>query len=253
LAISIPRDADPDTGSNADRRMPSWRAMVFVVGASLFVILVSVFAASRSALFALRRVEVHGIAHRSAAEVVTRANVPTGTNIVWLDTGAVARRLESDPWIARATVTRSLPGTLEISVAERHPIAILRDGSAETLVAADGAWLGAAPTRARLPAIRLPPAAPATIGAPGEAGAVRALAALTPSVRHRIREIDVALGGTLTAVVRGGPVVELGPAVDLDAKARVLRRVLSWERTTGSDLATVTVVAPAAPAARLEA
>jgi hypothetical protein len=72
-------------------------------------------------------------------------------------------------------------------------------------------------------------------------------------VRHRIREIDVAVGGTLTALVRGGPVVELGPAVDLDAKARVLRRVLSWERRTGSALAAVSLVAPAAPAARLQA
>jgi cell division protein FtsQ len=253
LAISIPRDADRDAAGDAHRRMPSGRALVFVVGASLFVVLVSVFATSRSALFALRRVEVRGFAHRSAAEVVTRADVPTGTNIIWLDTAAVERRLESDPWIARATVTRALPSTLEISVAERRPIAILRDGPAATLVAADGTRLGAAPTRARLPAIRLPPAAPATIGIPGEAGAVRAMAALTPSVRHRIREIDVAVGGTLTALVRGGPVVELGPAVDLDAKARVLRRVLSWERTTGSALAAVSLVAPAAPAARLQA
>jgi cell division protein FtsQ len=245
LAISIPHVAE--------RRVPSGRGLVFIVGASLFVILVSVFTASRSALFALRRVEVRGLAHRSAAEVVARVDVPNGTNILWLDTSVVVRRLESDPWIAGASVTRLLPGTLEVSVAERHPIAVLRDGSAATLVAADGTWLGSAPTPLRLPAIRLPPAAPATIGLPGEAGAVRALAAMTPSVRHRIREIDVAVGGTLTAIVRGGPVVELGPAVDLDGKARTLRLLLSWERTTGSTLEAVTLVAPGAPAARLGA
>jgi cell division protein FtsQ len=247
LAISIPRDAERDGGV----RTWSGRAVAFVVGASVFVVLVSVLAASRSPLFALRQVDVRGQEHRSVREIVERAGVPTGTNIVWLDTAAVVRRLESDPWISSAVVTRSLPRTLQISVTERHPIAVLRDDRDETFVAADGTWLGAAPAHTGLPAIELPPAAPSTIGLPSERGAVRALAAMTPTVRHRIREIDLAVGGTLTALVRGGPAVDLGPAVALEAKADALRRLLSWARMTGSDLVSVSLVAPTAPAARL--
>jgi cell division protein FtsQ len=248
LAISIQRDAERE-----GRRVRTWsgRAVAFVVGASLFVILVSVFAASRSLLFALRHVDVRGQAHRSVDDIVARAGVSAGTNIVWLDTEAVVRRLESDPWISSAVVTRSLPSTLQISVTERRPIAVLRDGGHGTFLAADGTWLGAARAQTGLPAIELPPAAPSTIGLPSERGAVRALAAMTAAVRHRIREVDVAVGGTLTALVRGGPVVDLGPAVALDRKADVLGRLLSWERMTGSDLASISLVAPAAPAARL--
>jgi cell division protein FtsQ len=242
--VSTPRDAE---------RLPlsSGRALAFVVGASLFVTGVAVFALSRSPLFALRHVGVRGQSHRSAAEVLALADIPRGANVLWLDASAVADRLESDAWIARATVTRSLPWTVDISVQERRPIAVVAEAAA-ALVAADGTRLGPAPRTPDLPTIELPPAAPATVGPPGERGAVRALAAMPAWVRQRVREVDVAVGGTLTAVLRGGAVVDLGPAVDLERKGRALGRVLSWERMTGSDLAAVSLVAPTAPAVRLE-
>jgi cell division protein FtsQ len=221
------------------------------VGASLFVTGVAVFAVSRSPLFALRHVEVRGESHRSAADVLALAAIPQAANVLWLDTSTVADRLASDPWIARASVTRSLPWTLEIAVEERRPIAVVNEAGAAALVAADGTRLGPARRRAALPRIELPPAAPATVGPPGEGGAVRALAAMPRWVRERVGTVDVAVGGTLTVVLRGGAYVDLGPAVDLERKSRALGRLLAWERTSGSNLVEVSLVAPTAPAVRL--
>jgi cell division protein FtsQ len=241
--VSTPRDAER-------LRLSSARALAFVVGASLFVTGVAVFAVSRSPLFALRHVDVRGESRRSATDVLALAEIPQGANVLWLDTSAVADRLESDPWIARANVTRSLPWTLQISVEERRPIAVVTEADAATLVATDGTRLGPAGRGAGLPAIELPPAAPATIGPPGEDGAVRALGAMPPWVRERVRQVDVSVGGTLTAVMRGGAIVDLGPAVDLHRKARALGRLLAWERISGADVAAVSLVASTAPAVR---
>ncbi len=236
-----------------DEHLPiARRALAFVLGASVFVTGVAVFAVSRSPVFGVRDLDVRGQLHRSAAEIRARADVPKGTNLIWLDTATVAHRLESDPWIARASVGRSLPWTLEISVEEREPIAVVVEAGHATLVAADGTRLGPTALPADLPEIEVPPAAPATVGPPGEDGAVRALAVMTPPLRRRVREVDVAVGGTLMATLRGGALVDLGPAVDLDEKARALRRVLWWERNTGSDLSTVSLVAPTAPAVRVD-
>jgi cell division protein FtsQ len=247
LAISIPHRADTVRARSA-------RSILYISLASTFVVVASLFAVSRSSLFALRHVMITGTAHRSVAEVRALADLPVGTNVVWLDTAGVVERLERDPWIGSVTITRSLPWSVHIAVVERSPVAVLAGvtglGRGE-LLAGDGTLLGTAPEGTRLPTITLPPAAPATVGLPGEDGAVRVLDALSPSVRHRIQQLDVGVGGTVTALMRGGTTVSFGPAVDLEAKARMLRRLLAWERTTRTPLRTVSLVAPTAPAATL--
>ena len=44
--------------------------------------------------------------------------------------------------------------------------------------------------------------------------------------------------------------VEFGPATQIDAKGRAIASVLAWSKEEGQPLATVSVVAPGAPAAR---
>ncbi len=249
MAISITRPADAAVDTVAAvRRVPTARGRIFVVAATAFLVGVTLFAVSRSPLFAVRNVDVRGGHHRSPAELLARAGVPDDANVIWTDTGAIVRRLEADPWVARASVDRSLPWSLSIHVTERIAVAVL-DGPTPLYLAADGTRLGAAPADTRVPVISLPPAAPATAGIPGEGAGVRALAALSAGVRHRVRQVQVGVGGTLTLTLRGGCSVELGRAVDLAAKAEALRRLLRWEHSTGTALARISLVAPTAPAA----
>lgn len=51
-----------------------------------------------------------------------------GTNILSLDLHELGERVAGDPWVAKATVTRQLPDTLEITVEEHEPAAVVLAG-----------------------------------------------------------------------------------------------------------------------------
>jgi cell division protein FtsQ len=51
-----------------------------------------------------------------------------GTNILAVDVEAVRRKIEADPWVASATVSRQLPDTLHVAVTEHAPKAVLLSG-----------------------------------------------------------------------------------------------------------------------------
>ena len=90
------------------------RLVLTVIAASVAIAGVSLVA-SRSSLFHLRHLEVVGTTSLTRAEVARLAALSSSTNVLWLDPGAVERRLEADPWVATATVSRRLPGTIRIS------------------------------------------------------------------------------------------------------------------------------------------
>jgi cell division protein FtsQ len=51
-----------------------------------------------------------------------------GTNLLSLDLKELGERVAADPWVARATVTRKLPDTLEVVVEEHEPAALVLAG-----------------------------------------------------------------------------------------------------------------------------
>jgi len=78
--------------------------------------------------FALERIELRGIERASEAAILARVEPYRGRNILDLDLLRIERDVQRDPWIRRAAVRRSLPGTLTLTVEERHPVvlAVLR-------------------------------------------------------------------------------------------------------------------------------
>jgi cell division protein FtsQ len=69
-------------------------------------------------------VEVRGAHFLSEAEVRDLAGPAVGENILSIDIAALTARLRSSPWVAEATVDRSLPDTLRVEVKERAPLAL---------------------------------------------------------------------------------------------------------------------------------
>jgi hypothetical protein len=96
-----------------------------------------VILASRTSLMDARRIEVSGADHLHRADLVATAGVSKDTNVLWFDEGAARRRLEAEPWIAKAEVSGSFPLTIEIAVTERTPVAVT-GGRAGSLIAGDG-------------------------------------------------------------------------------------------------------------------
>ena len=70
------------------------------------------------------KVEVRGSRFLSEGEVRELLGPAVGENILNLDIDALKARLRSSPWVADATVTRTLPDTLRVEMRERVPLAL---------------------------------------------------------------------------------------------------------------------------------
>ena len=244
MAISISLPAE------RPRRLAGRRAWVAAAGA-LVVLVVAGIGVSRSPLFAARDILIRGGAHVPDARIVEIAEIARGTNVLWLDETAAERRLESEPWIARAQVESGFPSTVRISVTERTPVAVATDGVRSSLMAGDGTPLGVADRDDGMPLIRLAAIGSVDGPAPGPVGAARALGAMSPALRDRVDRVLVRLDGSLEIRLEEGPVVRFGRPSDLEAKARAIRRMLAWANEQGERILRLTVTTPRAPAAIL--
>jgi cell division protein FtsQ len=68
--------------------------------------------------------EVRGSHFLSEGEVRELVGPAVGENILGLDIEALKARLRASPWVADATVTRTLPDTLRVEIRERVPLAL---------------------------------------------------------------------------------------------------------------------------------
>ena len=84
----------------------------------------------------VERVDVRGSRFLSEGEVRELLGPAVGENILGLDIESLKARLRASPWVADATVSRTLPDTLRVDIRERLPLALaelerlyLMDGS----------------------------------------------------------------------------------------------------------------------------
>ncbi|HEX9122556.1 MAG TPA: FtsQ-type POTRA domain-containing protein [Actinomycetota bacterium] len=228
--------------------MRGLRLVLAVTGTALLVV-VALGILSRSNLFHVRRIQVSGASHLSRADVVHLSGLSVRTNVLWADTAAAARRLEDEPWVAQASVTRDLPFTIRIQITERTPVAVVQDRNRPLLIAGDGITLGVAPARTGLPMIEVPPRPALSGPAPGLSGPAKVLGALAPGIRAQVRRVVLGIDGTVRLALAGGVSVDYGWPEQLVEKARTLAAVMSWARGQAATLRAVSLVAPHAPAA----
>jgi cell division protein FtsQ len=207
-------------------------------------------------LFAARTIEVSGFDHLDRAHVIEISGITDRTNIVRLDTGAIEERIERDPWVETATVTRSLPSTVRISITERHPVALLRGASGFVLLATDGAVLdelGRSTDLTRtLPTIRGVEGSE-TLAGGVEAGQGAGVAGhLPPLIRRQVRWITVASTGAIDLALRSGVPVVYGSAEQADVKGQILRSILAWADANARTIESIDLRTPEAPTARLQ-
>jgi cell division protein FtsQ len=223
------------------------RVAIILVG--LAVIAAAGWWVTNTPLFELRALKVSGNRHLSDADVARLGGLSPFTNVVWLRTGAVADRLEKDPWVLRARVSKSLPGSVTVSIQERRAVAIVESKWSSLLVSGDGVILGRARGKIRLPIVILPPTPVATGSRIHGAPPVLIVARnLPPSIRDRVERITQARTGSLTVILRNGARVLYGDASEAGAKGRALSSLLSWAKKQGIRAEYIDVRAPGAPA-----
>ena len=242
------RATDRPTAGTHDR-LRKVVAIVFIVSVLLGAAAVTL---TRSPLFYASEIDVRGASHVARADVLRIAAITAKTNVFTLDAGAAEARLERDPWIAGATITKDLPSTLIVDIDERVAVAVVQWGGVLRLVADDGALLEAALPRVSggLPVIAftdqqgLEPEA--NVG-----GAARAIAAMVPTLRHRIDGVSILADGQLRVDLTSGAEVAYGEAIDLRQKAMALRALLDYAAGKGASVISADVRVPSAPTAVL--
>ena len=231
------------------------RLRLLLLAGSVVVVGLLGWLATRSPLLDVDTIRVEGARHTSTGAVEAASGVDTGDAMVDVDEGAVARRVESLPWVDDATVRRQWPGTVIVSVTERRAVASARGSDrAWLLVDADGRLLaGRAHPQEGLPAIEGGPFG-ATPGDTIDPVADRALDVARAIGRgERVGDIPVVAvveGGHLELRLvhdeRGcGGVVRFGPPENVREKLLAVFTVLDHVDLEG--LAVLDVRVPSAP------
>ena len=119
----------PERRTRVRRRGLTYRAVLALqLSAALFVAVSAVWTGYSRVMASERlrvaKVEVRGSRFLSEGEVRELLGPAVGENILNLDIEALKARLRASPWVADATVTRTLPDTLRVIVHERTPLAL---------------------------------------------------------------------------------------------------------------------------------
>jgi cell division protein FtsQ len=177
-----------------------------------------------TSLLGVRRIQVDGTAVLDPRLVEEVAAVPPGTPLARVDLDSVRVRVAGLAPVAGATVSRRWPGTLLIVVVERSAVAVVPSGPEFVLVDAAGVAYHTVPARpAGLPLIRLDrPGADDTT----TKSALAVLAALTPTLRERLVEIQAEAPTRIRLTLRDRKVVVWGDATENETKARVATALL---------------------------
>lgn len=199
-----------------------------------------------SPLLSIRSVTVTGTQRTDPAAIAADLAIGPGTPTMSVNAGALEAALLENPWIAEADVIVSWPGSMEIHVVERVPVASITIDDVVFHTAADGVLVERTSGGAIPPLIVADLPAATHVGDQitdgSTLGAIEFLVALPPALR---RSAEVTVTGTTVAANVGGFIILLGRPADMAAKAAAVEALLATGIEPGSR---VDVTAPLRPA-----
>ena len=198
-----------------------WRTAFFAL-AGVGIVAGVAWALLGSRLLVVRSVAVSGTRLVPKSEVADVADVPLGTSLARVDPAAVARRVESIRQVASATVSKSWPDGLAITVRERVPaVAVRMAGGGYDLVDPAGVivrWARAKPAGLPLYATSVPGGA--LRGDRSLTAAAAVLGELPPWLSKSVASVTAS--GPVTLRLRDGKTVVWGGTGRAAVKAREL-------------------------------
>ncbi len=171
------------------RRLAAAVVAVLLLGALGLIVRVMLY---DSHLFDVQGVQVEGISTLAEADVVAAAAVPIGAPLASIDTSDIATRVAQLPAVSMATVTRSWPHTVTVTVVERVPVATATTSAGVELVDAAGVVYPGAPAPG-LPRLVFGAVGP---NDPSTRSALAALATLPPPIRSQVLTVDATVAGS---------------------------------------------------------
>jgi cell division protein FtsQ len=233
LARPAARDRSQRATEPARRRRDPLRAAFF--GVIILAILAgAAWALLGSSLLVVRHVVVTGNRQVPAAQVRATARIRAGQPLARVNTTAAAKRVDRIPAVLSATVSRSWPDTIVITVRERTPQLAVAAAGGYDLVDANGVTVRWAARRpAGMPVLSAPPAV--LRGNGGVRAAALVLRQLPAQLRARIASVSAPSAMTVTLHLTGGVTVLWGGVGDAAQKWAELE-LLFKTRARGYDV-----------------
>lgn len=194
-----------------------------------------------------RSLQVAGNRHTPTAEIVGVAALVPGTRLTRISASAVARQVETLPWIATASVSHVLPSRIRIVVTERRPAVVVLGPVRAYLVDATGRVLASGSTGyPQVDQLDIGSPLPGTtVTSTAFAPAMAVLRALPSDLRSRLAAIQAPAADLISILLTDHTRIVYGDAGSLAGKNADITALLA----TGQSFASIDVRAPAHPAA----
>lgn len=224
------------------------RLRLLLGGLSVVGAIALAFGLTRSPVFDVDEVRVLGAARTSAAEIERAGGLAHGPQLADVKPPIVAAKLARLPWVQDAKVVRHWPGTVEVTLVERTPLA--------TVPAAAGGWALVDDTGRVLETMPEPPPGMVQVNAAGAPapganvpaatlGALGVLDSLPPSLVDRVNGLTVSADGNIDVHAQGLPIISFGPPTAVRPKLVALTTLVA--RTDLKGVKAIDVRVPTAP------
>lgn len=194
-----------------------------------------------------RSIQVVGNRHTPRAEIVGVAALLPGTRLTAISASAVARRVETLPWIAQASVSHVLPSRIRITVTERTPAVVVLGPARAYLVDRTGRVLSAGSTGyPQVDQLDIGNPLPGSVvTATAFAPAIAVLGGLPSDLRSRLATIQAPAPNVISILLTDHTRIVYGDASALGDKNADITALLA----SGQSFSSIDVRAPAHPAA----
>ena len=199
-----------------------------------------------SPILSIRTITVTGAEQTDPVAIAESLGVRSGSPTISVGAGEIEAALLASPWVAEADVAVSWPGTVEIHVRERVPVASITTDLGRFNAAADGVLVQRVDENAIPPIIYSDQLGAAREGDrvthAASFGALEFVAALPPSLR---RGATVTVTGDTIEAVVGEYRIVLGRPIEMAFKAAAVEALVATGLEAGSR---IDVTAPNRPA-----
>jgi hypothetical protein len=191
----------PRRRPGALRRLASFAAAVTLMSLVTLGVVHILSNVARSREFQVRALAFTRASDSLKARLRSRLNGLVGANLFAVDLATAARAVEQDPWVRRAVVKRWLPGTLQVTVEERRPVALGEYRGRTMLVDSEGWPIEEAPTpRPAMPRLTgIPARDPEAFSRLAVEGleALSLVAGAAPALLEGLEEVDLSVPGAV--------------------------------------------------------
>ncbi|MEO6629739.1 MAG: FtsQ-type POTRA domain-containing protein, partial [Aquihabitans sp.] len=202
------------------------------------------FALTRSPVLDLDHIGVQGVEGQQMSEVRTVSGLTLGSPLLDVAPASVAAKVENLAWVRSAAVTRHWPGSVQIDITPRVPVATAAHGADTVAIDRTGQVIGPVTGSSVLPSLDLtPPAVGQTVPAPWRS-ALAVVADLPAPLLAEVTSARVGSAG-IELTLQDGIEVRFGDASRLRAKSVALEALL--DRAGRSSIRSIDVRVPANP------